>query len=196
MFLGGSPGGEGSPVAAACRPLGLGGGGGGAIQLSSLVSIDLAAGGWINAGGGGGRGGCDDTGKAGGGGGSGGTIFLESLQIRIAGTLVANGGGGGGGGDGDLVFGFDAESGQNGGQTLPNVAAASGGANPAQGNGGAGALEGSAPQPGQSNGDNNMGGGGGGMGRIWLRTFSVDGKQAAAPVVSGGTISPLFRRAP
>ena len=195
LFLGGSPGGEGSPVNT-CRPRQVGGGGGGAIQISSLVSVDVAAGGWINAGGGGGRGGCYDSGSAGGGGGSGGTIFLESSAISIAGTLASNGGGGGGGGDGDLVFGYNAESGENAGAALPNVVAAAGGDDPAQGKGGAGALEGSHAAKGQNNSVNNLGGGGGGMGRIWLRTFSLDGAPAKAPVISGATISPLSRRAP
>lgn len=195
LFFGGSPGGEGSPVDK-CRPRQLGGGGGGAIQISSLVSVEVLAGAWINTGGGGGRGGCYDNGSAGGGGGSGGTIFLESRSIMIAGTLASNGGGGGGGGDGDLVFGYNAESGENGGASLPNVTVAAGGDDPAQGRGGAGAMEGSAAVKGENAFVNNLGGGGGGMGRIWLRTFSLDGTPAKAPTISGATISPAFGRAP
>lgn len=196
LFLGGSPGGDGSPVAD-CRPLGSGGGGGGAIQISALVSINVAESTFIHAGGGGGRGGCESTGKAGGGGGSGGTIFLESPTITIAGTLASNGGAGGGGGSGDAIGGFDAQSGENAGIILPAIDAARGGSNPAQGSGGDGAIEGTAATKGQTASfENNQGGGGGGMGRIWLRTFGVKGATATPPITSGARISPAHKIAP
>jgi hypothetical protein len=65
--------------------------GGGAVQITSLVSIDVS--GEIEANGSGGNPG--DTTIGGGGGGSGGAILLESLTVTGTGKLFANGGGGG-----------------------------------------------------------------------------------------------------
>ena len=181
-FNGGSGGGNGSPYGG-CGIKGRGGAGGGALQISSAVSITIAASGTIASNGGGGHGGCDNGGSStmsGGGGGSGGEIFLEAKVITMAGALVANGGGGGGGaynGSGDGSNGADG--------TLTSAAAAGGtGAATGQG-GGAGGSSASAPKvPTDLNGNANAGGGGGAVGYVWLRT------RGAPANVSGPVVSP------
>ena len=166
-FFGGSGGGTGSPFGLCNQTSGLGGAGGGALQITSAVSISIAAGTAVGAGGGGGRGGCENGSNgtmSGGGGGSGGTIFLEAPAITIDGAVASNGGGGGGAASNGNGSGGD---GNNGGLTR---AVASGGSGPLTelrgGNGGAGTTLPSIVQTGTSNGA----GGGGAVGRIWLRT--------------------------
>lgn len=210
-FLGkGGQGGDGPLGTAACapsrlRPLvggtgggggarygGDGGGGGGALQVSAGLSITVAAGGVIHAGGGpgeGGHGSYDHSGPgSGGGGGSGGAILLEAPQVVVQGTLAANGGGGGGGA---IRFLFvDLDDGDSGQPGQPSAVAATGGAGGKSvegqaGNGGAGAaattVDGSAGTFSRSRG----GGGGGGAGSIHLRNTS--GQVALGP---SGIVSP------
>jgi len=176
-LAGGSGGGHGSD--STYLKSGVGGAGGGAIQISSALSIEIAAGGVIDVGGGGGGGGQGAPyGGAGGGGGSGGTIFLEAPALTIAGSLAANGGGGGGAGVYNVTP--NGAPGANGSAT---ATPASGGAGQGgQGNGGTGGALGAAPTTPAT--ATNNGGGGGATGVVWLRTSRVDATVSAGAVVT------------
>ncbi len=121
-LLGGSGGGGGAVEN------GVGGGGGGALQLFSIESIEIAAGGVLTASGGNAP---DIEGSYGvGGGGSGGTLFLEAPEVVVEGTLSAEGGrggsllpdgpGGASGGSGSEIDGAE-------GECISNAASGGGG---------------------------------------------------------------------
>jgi hypothetical protein len=158
-LLGGSSGGSHSST----------GYGGGAIQITSNVSITIAASGGINANGNGG----DDHFAVGGGGGSGGAILLEAPAIRMAGTLTANGGGGGD----QMDVGADGNF---------SVTPAPGGGL-AGGPGSAGGVVNG--QNGTTSQSTNFGGGGGGAG--WIRINTFDGSTDAVT----GVVSPSITSA-
>jgi hypothetical protein len=187
-FSAGSGGGNGGEANKCPKPGSLGGGGGGSLQISSAISLTLAASGNITASGGGGRGGCVDGpaifASGGGGGGSGGEIFLEAPTIAVNGILAANGGAGGGGATyTGTVAGFDGNDGQASGMPAQPTGPAAPTMMPGN-HGGAGGAINALPQKGGSVGvDLNAGGGGGAVGRIWLRTRGV-------PATSAGNISP------
>jgi hypothetical protein len=176
---GGGAGGVGSPCMT--DP---GGAGGGAVQLSSLDSIDID--GVIATGGGGGGRGyiCPGTGGSGGGGGAGGAIFVEAPVINVGGVLAANGGGGGSGSDSPAgLFGFFGEDGRNDGSSAP------GGTRPVSNDtvgveGGAGGAGTIAPGAGASTTWGNGGGGGGSVGRIVVRSAGGDVSGATSPAAT------------
>ena len=161
---GGGPGGtEGSTVMG-----GAGGGGGGALALVGMARVEIegtvatpGAGGQTIAGG-----------SGGGGGGAGGALFVESLDVTIAGSVTANGGGGGPATNPAIAI----ARGQRG--HLTDAQPAAGGAN--AGAGGAGT---SAPTSGSTT--TGGGGGGGAVGTIEIKTVSV--------VTTGATFSPAPR---
>jgi hypothetical protein len=180
VFKGGAGGGAGE--SSACVDS-LGGAGGGAIQLTSEVSVHIAATGIINAGGGGGAGGLDcgpSDGNSGAGGGAGGAIVLQAPMVSNEGVVAANGGGGGGGGSGGGQPADTGDAGQDG-SASDNAAIGGFGIGGAGGDGGAGATRDDQPQHGTDKacGDNG-GGGGGGVGRI----------AASAGYIESGTTSP------
>lgn len=92
-LVGGSGGGAGGVDIRGVRHGGHGGGGGGALQLSSLVAIEIIGPATLEAPGWGGQG----SPGGGGGGGAGGALLLEAPVVTIDGTVTANGGGGGSG---------------------------------------------------------------------------------------------------
>jgi hypothetical protein len=195
-FCGGGRGGDGATAAAYVdnciggpfNNAGSGGGGGGAIQISSAVSITIPSGTQVTANGGGGGGGCyyhtslvpyDHTIEAGGGG-AGGEIFLEAPTIQVAGGVFANGGGGGGPRNGT-------SAGTPGTDGASLNSAAAGGTNnaPSQAGGnGAYSADGQQLAPATVPNPPTVGGGGGGVGRIWLRTRS------GGADMTGGALSP------
>lgn len=156
---------------------GLSGAGGGGVQIVAGASIEIAAGGVVQAGGGGGA--------RGAGGGSGGAILLEAPSVVVAGALAANGGGGGGNG-------LQANAGETG---RPSATAAKGGADTTPsntgGDGSAGAtlagVDGAyAGDPGMPIPDHG-GGAGGGAGRVRINTTS--GAAQIQGVLSPGVAS-------
>lgn len=174
---GGSGGGAGSPSGACSAQSSdrIGGAGGGALELSSMTRVHVTPNGGVQGGGGGGGAGCTNSG--GGGGGAGGVVWIEALvEVRIDGTLAANGGGGGGGG------GIGSTSpGEDG--VLGTAAAAGGdGSNDGNQGGGGGSLLAQPVSP-MDVGATNNGGGGGGFGHVVLRS------RATSPTISGA-ISP------
>jgi hypothetical protein len=166
---GGSGGGRFAPLCAGESA----GAGGGAIQLYAGDSIQID--GAVHANGGGGAGGvdCINTGTSGAGGGSGGAIYLETLAVLGAGSLLAQGGGGGGATDvSQQTVGGDGDDGP------ATIAPASGGSATGTGvsgednRGGAGGFRDAGP-PALANISGTMsgngGGGGGAVGRIVIR---------------------------
>jgi len=96
--IGGCAGAKGGLGDDPLNPGGAGGAAGGTVYLVSTMSISIANGAGIDAGGDGGSPGTVNLSNGesgGGGGGSGGSIFLEAPVIRSDGILAANGGGGG-----------------------------------------------------------------------------------------------------
>jgi hypothetical protein len=173
---GGRAGGKGGFTGVTC---GLGGRGGGHLQLSARK--ELAIEGLIEAGGAGGAAGCQKGG--GGGGGAGGTIVLDGLAgTTVAGSARLSARGGGGGGGGRCVSGgscntpaSDGESGVAAGANPGVGGAGGGGSTSAGGTGGTGST---APQA--ASGDTRAGGGGGAVGRIYIRSSSVNQIAAAS----------------
>ena len=172
-LVGGSGGGRGrGSIGDGIRNAGLGGAGGGALQISARGRIDID-GGVLIAAGGGGEGGKGDGGfranwGSGGGGGSGGSILLEAAELTSTGLIAVPGGGGGGGSD-------IGANGQDGAGLLEGAAAPSGG----DGGGSLGAPGGDGAGTDTMEGDagedvrlrfGNGGGGGGGGGCIVFRT--------------------------
>jgi len=139
---------------------GLSGAGGGGVQIVAGTSIEIAAGGVVQAGGGGGA--------RGAGGGSGGAILLEAPAVTVAGAIAANGGGGGGNG-------LQANTGETG---RPSATAAKGGVDTTPANSGGDGSAGAtlAGVDGTYAGDPGMpipdlgGGAGGGAGRVRINT--------------------------
>jgi hypothetical protein len=156
---------------------GDGGGGGGALQITALARLEIAQAAVIDAGGGGG-GKTRDNDGGGGGGGSGGAVLLESLDVVIAGAVVANGGGGGTGTGGD--------GNRNGRPGQRSIAAAPGG-DGTSGIGGAGAADAVQPIAGGPTFDGG-GGGGGGVGRIRINSVTLS--------ATGAVVSPAASTAP
>lgn len=154
--------------------------GGGAVQITSLVSIDVS-GSIVANGDAGGSGGVTTAGGAGGG--SGGAILLEAPAVTGAGKLFANGGGGGSltdtGSDGQE----SAQSAPGGGQ--------SGGA------GAAGTAIDGLPGSHVAGADVDNGGGGGGAGYIRINsttgTAGFSGTASPALSTACGTQGPLRR---
>jgi hypothetical protein len=176
LLLGGSGGGVGS--LGGCSSPTAGGAGGGAVELFSVVSVEIDVSAVLDVGGGGGAGGsvCVSDDSAGGGGGSGGAIVLQSPLVNVFGTLAANGGGGGGGAS-NLGGGGPGQD-----ATETTMAAMGGGAGDTGatngGNGGVGNTNAQSAMAAQNNG----GGGGGAVGRIRILH--------RMPLTSGGTITP------
>lgn len=162
------------------------GAGGGALLIYAGAKISVE--GEISSGGGGGAGGldanCAPGAGAGAGGGSGGTIWLQTPKIEGAGFLAANGGAGGG-----ASF-VNKGNGLSGGDGLPRLQAAIGGAKADDAGataGGNGAIAGTpASMVSTLTGGGNGGGGGGGLGRIVYR----------APDLGALEASPTAERAP
>jgi hypothetical protein len=181
VLVGGCPGGRGGDGEGGGGG-GAGGSAGGAVYLLAGDTISVLAGGKLGASGAGGAAGTDGmfSSGAGGGGGAGGMIGLEAASLRIAGSLVANGGGGGGG-----CGGAPTDHGLPGADASVATIAATGGngGGGGGGNGGAGSIgttAGAAAAGGTTNDVSAGGGGGGGAGVI--RLFGTP--------TTTGTISP------
>jgi hypothetical protein len=159
---------------------GAGGGGGGALQLVAAQVIRVESGGTLTSPGGGG-GDTLVTFSAGGGGGSGGALLLEAPEIRIDGSVTANGGGGGEGTRG----GTNAEPGEDG--HIDDADPALGGSgNNFGGDGGNGGSDGNAATDGlEGTNDSRSAGSGGGGGSVGRIRLNVD----ADPIVNG-VVSP------
>jgi hypothetical protein len=168
-LVGGSAGGVGSLTAGA---------GGGAVQLVAGMSITIASGGTVSAGGGAGYDGSSDGAYAASGGGSGGAVLIEAPTVTIAGNVGANGGGGGGGATGTM----DAHDATASATPAPGGQPGTTGAG---GSGSAGAtVTGTAGGVGDAlNGNFSPGAGGGGAGYIRVNTTT-------GSATLGGTISP------
>jgi hypothetical protein len=181
--IGGCTGGNGGKGDSNQNLGGAGGRGGGAVYLVSAISLTIASGAGIDAGGEGGAGAVrvDNNGDAGGGGGgSGGSIFLEAPRIRVGGIIAANGGGGGEG-SGGQVNGKNGDPGTfgtgpaGGGQT-GNGTGARGGAGGARD-----APTGTQPMEVLQGGG---GGGGGGVGFIRVKSADADLGQEVSPAAT------------
>jgi len=158
-LVAGSAGGAGAIVGVSAR-------GGGAIQIVAGSSIVVEAGGAISAPGGGGSIGALAGSQEASGGGSGGAVLLEAPIVRVAGSVVANGGGGGQGDAGDV--GEDGHS--DGAPALGGQKDLGRGRGSHGGNGSAGDDANGAD--GSATANNSAGGGGGGAGRIRVDTRS------------------------
>ncbi len=168
---------------------GRGGGGGGAVQLVSLSTINIPAGGGIIAPGGGGRpanGLSNGNWGSGGGGGAGGTILLEAPAIQVVGRVAAHGGGGAGSdacGSGIWESGGPGSPGSVDGTAAPG-GASGGNCNAPGGDGSSTVDHNGQPGTGNTSTYGNGGGGGGGAGRIMMRLAP------STPIVVVSTVTP------
>ena len=171
---------------------GNGGGGGGAIQISAGLKITIGSNGGINAAGSGGGLSSEGNWGAGGGGGAGGGILLETPELKVEGTLAANGGGGGGSRtqyhpwlyfcpNGTPTVG---EPGPHAARRAEGGLGCTGNANeaPAGDGGKGGALSGDTAKGENGRKGRTGGGGGGGLGRIRLNSY-----QGTGVTLSGAT---------
>ncbi len=174
FFVGGRQGGTRSTYC------GAGGGGGGAVTLISCKQRVLVEG-IVQAGGGGGRGGrASSQGGScpGGGGGAGGYVVLQGVDVRVSGSMFANGGGGGCG----RPTGSTGLNGPDGRRVAgaPTACVPTG----TEGAGGAGGSLGFPP----GSGGSTSGGGGGSMG--FFQAYTPTG---VIPTLTPAVASPAFQ---
>jgi len=161
---------------------GVGGAGGGGLQISVNGRLDVQAGARIEANGAGGRGidSFEPTRIGSGAGGAGGMIFVEATEVKVEGSVCANGGTGGQGRGTDAGAHGAVGLCQLAGTPPPSVT--TGGAL-----GGAGGSRNNDAGPGQTLGTGSGGaGGGGGVGFVLIRSIqnrvSVDALAVISPM--------------
>ena len=183
FFAGGCRGGSGG--AGNGGDPGEGGFGGGAVMISSIGPLQIAAAGEVFASGSGGYGQTSSGRNGAGGGGSGGMIVLEGPDVTVDGTVAANGGGGGGGANGNFINSSERSlllAGQNG---RCDTSAAQGAQGEGSDSGGDGAALDVPASPADVLGDRGGPGGGGGGGLVLLvapdRASIQDGENTVSP---------------
>ena len=162
-----------------------GGGSGGAATLVSCRGVTRVPG-MIDAGGGGGEQAHSrnfagqSAASAGAGGGAGGYVLLQGLDVKVTGSVYANGGGGG--------SGFGTSVGMDGSDGVRTVGPTLGGQSPGSGAGGTGGWVSAGAGFGAGGGSTSVAGGGGSVGVLELAVPA-----GVIPAVPTTGLSPGFR---